>query len=867
LADGLAWDAAALGQWVVGDDPATATLTVTLDAAETCELVVPEDPSVEQAVCVGGVVTEASVTAAEGPEGVTYVVSSFDELPAEVTVTATLADGLAWDAAALGQWVVGDDPATATLTVTLDAASCNPATPLDPIVVQATCTNGAVTLATVQPQETAGVDYTLDPIGDPAGSYDASVVSSVTVTATVQNGFGWADPLPIGWSPGGPPATTARFIVTLVPTTCAERIPAAPIVVDAICRGGVVTEPTLTLQATDGITYTTDIPAPYSPGDVVVVTATLAGTGVSWPAEGLSGGWTETSDTTATYTVEFADVACLPVTPVDPVVNPATCVSGVATAPTVELAITPGIEYSVDPPGPYDPAVATDVVVTATVLDGFAWADSDATPSGFAGIGLRPAQQGAPEPVPLPEGWTWVSPTAATFEITLEAFPPCPSIELEAPEVSQAECIDGEPTEPFVEPVETDGIEYAFDPAGPWDQGDSVAVTATITDPEAGWADPPADGWTVVDSTTATYEVTFEEIECEVATSTTSTTTAATTTTDAGAVSTTAPTPTSSAAVTTVTPSTTAGGTTAPTVAPTTTAAGATTAPAVAPTTSSVAVPPTSPAPTSAVAVLSGSAVCGVEDGTVTVTWTVTNTGGVAGSVTGRTRGPSFDPADVPAGGAATAVEVVAGTAEDAELFQSVTVEFADGEVVSLSATVTVPGCTGPAAPEGIVFTFSNDPDVSVAEVGQTVSYSYCGRNDSDVALEVLRVVDDRFGVLELPDVETVVEPGESFCNTDIPVPVTFIAQERDAGTTIVNNAVVTVRTVDGQTFQAADPAEVEILGFRSPAQEQPTTTGLPPTGLAASGASAMPAQLIAGLLALSSGSLVMVLARRRTTT
>jgi hypothetical protein len=227
-----------------------------------------------------------------------------------------------------------------------------------------------------------------------------------------------------------------------------------------------------------------------------------------------------------------------------------------------------------------------------------------------------------------------------------------------------------------------------------------------------------------------------------------------------------------------------------------------------------------------------------------------------------------FEPVDVAAGATATAVEGLVGAAEDVEVFQSVTVEFADGGVVSLSATVTVPACTGPSAPDGIVFTFSNDPDVSIAEVGQTVAYSYCGTNESDVPLEVLRVVDDRFGVLELPEVETVVEPGASFCNTDIPVPVTFTAQEADAGTTIVNNAVVTVRTLDaaGQTFQAADPAEVEILGLRSPQQASTSTTPLPVTGLAAGGASGLPTQLIAGLLTLTSGTLILIIARRRTT-
>ena len=166
---------------------------------------------------------------------------------------------------------------------------------------------------------------------------------------------------------------------------------------------------------------------------------------------------------------------------------------------------------------------------------------------------------------------------------------------------------------------------------------------------------------------------------------------------------------------------------------------------------------------------------------------------------------------------------------------------------------MTAPACTGPAQPEGISFTFTNDPSVETAEVGETVAYSYCGENTSDVPLEVVRVVDDRFGVLELPDVQTIVEPGQSFCNTDLGEEVTYVVASSDAGTTIVNNAVVTVRTVgaEPQAFQAADPAAVEV-----PQEDIPVT-----------GASGLPAQLTAALLALASGTLLLVVGRRRSAT
>jgi len=127
------------------------------------------------------------------------------------------------------------------------------------------------------------------------------------------------------------------------------------------------------------------------------------------------------------------------------------------------------------------------------------------------------------------------------------------------------------------------------------------------------------------------------------------------------------------------------------------------------------------------------------------------------------------------------------------------------------------------------------------------VTYSYCGENTSDVALEVLRVDDDRFGTLELPDDRTVVQPGETICNTDVDLPVSYVVEETDEGTTIVNHAFATVQTLDGEAFQATDAAEVEV----------------PVPAIAATGAKGVP-QLLAmtvGLLVAGGG---LILATRR---
>ena len=129
-----------------------------------------------------------------------------------------------------------------------------------------------------------------------------------------------------------------------------------------------------------------------------------------------------------------------------------------------------------------------------------------------------------------------------------------------------------------------------------------------------------------------------------------------------------------------------------------------------------------------------------------------------------------------------------------------------DGSTSELSAEVIAAACEGPPAPPEVTFTFTKTASMSTARVGDTVEYTYCGQNTSDIPLEVVRLVDDRLGVvIELPDVETVVAPGESLCNTDVGQPVSYTVTEADLDTTIVNHAVVTVRTLEDtpREFQA----------------------------------------------------------------
>ncbi len=71
--------------------------------------------------------------------------------------------------------------------MTFENITCTPATPADPTVSLATCANGAVAVPTVGLPTTTGVTYVVDP----SGPYDGTQDTTVTVTATVADGFEW----------------------------------------------------------------------------------------------------------------------------------------------------------------------------------------------------------------------------------------------------------------------------------------------------------------------------------------------------------------------------------------------------------------------------------------------------------------------------------------------------------------------------------------------------------------------------------------------------------------------------------------------------------------------------------------------------
>ena len=478
VADGFAWGQET-SSWVQVN-ARTATFAVTLVAA-SCTQVTPAPPAVTQAVCANGVVSPPSLVLATSDK-ITYSVDPLNGFRpgSTATVTATLnAAGVGWPAQLPTGWTKVDNT-TATHTVTFRDVKCTPVVPVAPAVTQATCANGVVTPPTIVLAQTTGVSY----VPEPSGPYVGSKPTIVRILATLGEGFEWGQ-LPEGWAPVD--ATSAAFLVTLNASSCTQVDPVVPSVTQAVCAAGVVSAPSLTLGVTDGITYTVQPASGYTSGSTATVTATLKATGVAWPAN-LPTGWTRQSDTIATFNVAFDTVTCVPVRPVAPTVTQATCTNGAVTAPLITLPVTSGVAYTLDPNGPYDGAKNTDVVVTASIDDGFEWG-------------------------PMGTGWVRVDATTATFAVTL-AGTSCSEVRPVAPAVTQAVCAAGVVTAPLLVLPVTDGIVYSVEPSNGFTAGGTATVTATLNPAGVGWPATLPTGWTKQTDTTATYPVTFDDVTC-----------------------------------------------------------------------------------------------------------------------------------------------------------------------------------------------------------------------------------------------------------------------------------------------------------------------------------------------------------------
>ena len=273
-----------------------------------------------------------------------------------VTVTATLDDagvGVADDVAGGVDRDVADDGDVRGVVRRMVA--CTPVSPVNPEVRQATC-----------------VDWCGDGadgdggVGSDGGLRTALIrrvrmtpgtaTHTVTVTATLADGFSVG--AVAGRVVAGRSTTRRRRSPSMLPAaSCDEVTPVAPTgSTQAVCRGGVLVAPTLTL-ADDRWDH---LHAPIRRGrmrrcQTVTVTATLDDAEVGWPDDVAGGVDARRVRRRRRTGCRSAVVACTPVSPVDPEVMQATCADGAVTVPTVTAASGPtGVIYSVDPAGPYD---------------------------------------------------------------------------------------------------------------------------------------------------------------------------------------------------------------------------------------------------------------------------------------------------------------------------------------------------------------------------------------------------------------------------------------------------------------------------------------------------------------------------------
>ena len=351
----------------------------------TLPLATPAAPAVTDAACTGGQLTAPALSLAT-TSGITY---STDQSPPfragdQVVVTATLGEGYAWPASLPEGWTESS-PSEATYVVGFADASCVVVSPDDPLIVQATCSEGEVIAPTLTLAPVDGISYLVTPTDLGDGTADVEV----TVAAALAEGYEWGQ-LPEGWTQVD--LVTATFSAVLEGTSCTEITPVSPSVVQSQCVEGALSDPSLTLATTDRITYSVDNADP-APGDAVIVTASLPATTDAFPLT-LPPGWSRQSARVATYSLTFDDVACVLATPLDPVVEQATCIDGTVTRPDVTTPETDGVSYVLAPPGPFVGTVDTPVTVTAVLSDGFAWGT-------------------------IPVGWTQVDAVTATFAADL----------------------------------------------------------------------------------------------------------------------------------------------------------------------------------------------------------------------------------------------------------------------------------------------------------------------------------------------------------------------------------------------------------------------------------------------------------------
>ena len=346
-------------------------------------------------------------------------------------------------------------------------------------VTPGVCTPGSSEPAkpTVNVGSTEGITYS-----EPKITTSGDQVT-VEVTATPASGKEIDDQhLPEGWKANGD--GTYTFTKTVTQPQCVKTVsPVIPEVTPGVCPADATTptQPTVTgIADTDEIDYSEPVIA--ASGDQVSVTVTAKPkAGYQFDTAKLPEGWSVV-DGVATFTKTVTQPKCE--LPVAPTIDLGSCTPGSLTPsePTATVAETPGISYS----KPEVKVVDGKVTVTTTAT----------------------AEAGHQFGGTMPEGWTRVDATTATYTVTKDQ-PVCQATEVPpvSPKVEPGVCVPGtdKPAQPTVELPTTPHLTYGEPKIEVSGKKATITVTAT---PEQGYAVKKADlpeGWKLNDDGTATY--------------------------------------------------------------------------------------------------------------------------------------------------------------------------------------------------------------------------------------------------------------------------------------------------------------------------------------------------------------------------
>ena len=382
--------------WVANGD-GTFTFTTTITQPTCIRDVVPAVPNVTPGACPvdSTTPTRPGVTGIDDTGQIDYgepvFVVNGDRVT--VTVTATAKTGHRIDVANLpeGWGVVGG---VVTYTSTLTQPRC--AVPVVPRIDAGTCPADSLTPTppSASIDEVEGLEFSEPRIEVRDGKV------TVSAAATAKTGYQIGGPLPEGWTRVD--ETSATFTTTKDQPVCqpTKVIPVAPTVSASVCKADSTTpsEPEITLPTTEGITYAVTSREVVGGKFRYTVTASPANEVFAIDTDNLGAGWGAPVNGASTYTGEVDVPTC--VVPVVPRIDVGSCPAGATTptAPSASIDEVEGLEFS-------EPSIE--------VRDGKVRVTATATAKAGYQIGG-----------PLPEGWTRVNETSATFT-TVKDQPAC----------------------------------------------------------------------------------------------------------------------------------------------------------------------------------------------------------------------------------------------------------------------------------------------------------------------------------------------------------------------------------------------------------------------------------------------------------